>query len=139
METIQVFITGGTFDKEYNLITGKLYFKDTHLHHMFERGRCVVKTDIKTLMMVDSLELTEEDRVIIIHNCKRSPYNKIILTHGTDRMVHTATVLAQEKIEGKTIILTGFCTDASSRRLYSDEWEVFSLEQCAKGYGYWII
>jgi L-asparaginase len=80
METIQVFITGGTFDKEYNLITGKLYFKDTHLHHMFERGRCVVKTDIKTLMMVDSLELTEEDRAIIIHNCKRSPYNKIILT-----------------------------------------------------------
>ena len=107
METIQVFITGGTFDKEYNLITGKLYFKDTHLHHMFERGRCVVKTDIKTLMMVDSLELMEEDRAIIIHNCKRSPYNKIILTHGTDRMVHTATVLAQEKIEGKTIILTG--------------------------------
>ncbi len=107
MEKIQVFVTGGTFDKEYNFITGELYFKDTHLKQMFERGRCVLDIDIKTLMMVDSLDLTEEDTQIIIHNCKRSLHQKIIITHGTDRMVATAKAIASEKIPGKTIILTG--------------------------------
>ena len=39
---IQVFVTGGTFDKEYNYLTGELYFKDTHLKEMFDRGRSEV-------------------------------------------------------------------------------------------------
>jgi L-asparaginase len=84
-----------------------LYFKDTHLKEMFSRGRCVLDTNIKTLMMVDSLEMTEEDRQIIIHNCKRSTHRRIIITHGTDRMVATASALAHAEIQSKTIILTG--------------------------------
>ncbi|MEM1319576.1 MAG: asparaginase domain-containing protein [Bacteroidota bacterium] len=104
---IQVFITGGTFDKEYNFITGELYFKDTHLKEMFERGRSTMDIDIKTLMMVDSLEMTEEDRQIILHNCRRTPSDQILLTHGTDRMVATAKVLAAANIPNKTIVLTG--------------------------------
>ena len=104
---IQVFVTGGTFDKEYNYITGELFFKDTHLMEMFERGRSEVDIDIKTLMMVDSLEMREEDRAIIVYNCSKTPSNRILLTHGTDRMVETARILAEEKIEGKTIVLTG--------------------------------
>ena len=106
-DSIQVFVTGGTFDKEYNFITGELYFKDTHLHDMFERGRCTLDIDIKTLMMVDSLELTAADRDIIIHNCRRSEYENILITHGTDRMVDTATALAAAGISNKTIVLTG--------------------------------
>jgi L-asparaginase len=104
---VQVLITGGTFDKEYDYITGKLYFKDTHLLEMFERGRCLVDIDFKTLMMVDSLEMAEEDREIIAHNSRRSPYDKILITHGTDRMVETAEYLAQQNIPNKTIVLTG--------------------------------
>ena len=104
---IQVFVTGGTFDKEYNYITGELFFKDTHLMEMFERGCSEVDIDIKTLMMVDSLEMREEDRAIIVYNCSKTPSNRILLTHGTDRMVETARILAEEKIEGKTIVLTG--------------------------------
>ncbi len=105
---IQLFVTGGTFDKEYNFITGELYFKDTHLGKMFERGRSTLNIDIKTLMMVDSLEMSEEDRDIIVHNCKKSKTHKIIITHGTDRMVETAIELAQHKeLADKTIILTG--------------------------------
>lgn len=107
MNKIQVFITGGTFDKEYNLITGELFFRDTHLHEMFERGRCTLDIDIKTLMMVDSLEMTDEDRQIVLHNCRKCPYNRILITHGTDRMVETARLLAESDIRGKTIILTG--------------------------------
>ena len=103
---IQVYVTGGTFDKQYNYITGELYFEGTHLKEMFERGRCSLDIDIKTLMMVDSLEMTEEDRGIIVHNCVRSKLDKILITHGTDRMVETAKALAAAEIP-KTIVLTG--------------------------------
>lgn len=104
---IQLFVTGGTFDKEYNYIDGQLYFRDTHLKEMFERGRCTLDIDVKTLMMLDSLEMTDGDREIIASNCKRSQSTQIIITHGTDRMVETASYLAQQNIEGKTIMLTG--------------------------------
>jgi len=104
---IQVYVTGGTFDKEYNYITGELYFKDTHLKEMFDRGRCEVKIDIKTLMMLDSLDMGEDEHSIIVYNCRKTEHNRILLTHGTDRMVDTARVLAEAKIEGKTIVLTG--------------------------------
>jgi L-asparaginase len=104
---VQVLITGGTFDKEYDYLTGQLYFKDTHLLEMFERGRCLVDIDFKTLMMIDSMDMTEEDREIIAHNCRRSRYEKVLITHGTDRIVETARYLASENIDNKTIVLTG--------------------------------
>ena len=104
---IQVFVTGGTFDKEYNFVTGELYFKDTHLSEMFDRGRCRLDIDLKTLMMVDSLEMTDDDRQIIAHNCRKAEADRILLTHGTDTMVNTARYLADQEITGKTIVLTG--------------------------------
>ncbi len=104
---VQVFVTGGTFDKEYNFITGELYFKETHLNGMFDRGRCTLDIEVRTLMMVDSLEMTEEDRQMIAHNCKRSKHEKIIITHGTDTIAETAVCLAKSEIENKTIVLTG--------------------------------
>jgi L-asparaginase len=103
---IQVFVTGGTFDKEYDFITGELYFKDSHLPQMFDAGRSTLDLDVKTLMMVDSLEMTDADREIIIHNCKSCKSKHVLLTHGTDKMVATAEILAQHKID-KTIVLTG--------------------------------
>ena len=104
--SIRIFITGGTFDKEYNEITGQLYFKDTHLHELLEMGRCKVDVEIRTLMMIDSLEMTDEDRELIVHQCIHADEERIIITHGTDTMSVTAKVLA-EKISNKTIILTG--------------------------------
>lgn len=104
---IQVFVTGGTFDKEYNYITGKLFFRNTHLSEMFERGRCNLDLDIKTLMMIDSLELTDTDREIIAYNCRKSKFDDILVTHGTDTIVQTAKVIAEANIENKTIVLTG--------------------------------
>ena len=80
---------------------GKLFFKDTHLPSMFERGRCKLDIDVKTLMMVDSQEMTEADRDIIVHNCRRSKADKILITHGTDTMVKTATYLASQDVGGE--------------------------------------
>lgn len=105
---IQVFVTGGTFDKEYNYITGELYFKDTHLSKMFELGRCNLNIDIKTLMMIDSMQMSDEDRLIIKHNCRKTTANHILITHGTDTMVQTARYLAEDnELSDKTIVLTG--------------------------------
>ena len=104
--TIRIFITGGTFDKEYNEITGQLYFNDTHLHDLLDMGRSKVSVEIRTLMMVDSLEMTDEDRELIAHQCNQCEEDKIVLTHGTDTMSETAKMLAQ-KVKDKTIILTG--------------------------------
>lgn len=103
---IRIFITGGTFDKEYNEITGQLYFKDTHMHDLLEMGRCRVPVEIRTLMMIDSLEMTDEDRELIVHQCVQCEEDQIIITHGTDTMAQTAKILAQ-KVKNKTIILTG--------------------------------
>ncbi|HHB79959.1 MAG TPA: asparaginase [Saprospiraceae bacterium] len=104
---IQIFVTGGTFDKEYNFLTGDLFFKDTHLREMMLVGRSNIPFDVKTLMMIDSLDMTDDDREIIAHNCRRTQYKDIIITHGTDRMVETAKYLHKKKIKDKTIVLMG--------------------------------
>lgn len=88
-------------------MTGELYFKDSSLPEMLERGRCTLDLDIKTLMMVDSLSMTEVDREIILHNCRRSTSSQVVVTHGTDTMVETAAYLAEQDIGNKTIVLTG--------------------------------
>jgi len=106
MNSIKIIITGGTFDKEYNELTGGLYFKDTHLFEMLRLGRSRLDLDIKPLMMIDSLQMDTEHRYKIIENCKNTNAKKIVITHGTDTMVETAALLAKENID-KTIILTG--------------------------------
>ncbi len=103
---IRIFITGGTFDKEYNELNGQLFFKDSHLHDLLEMGRSRLNVEIRTLMMVDSLEMTDADRDLILHQCQTCEEDKIVITHGTDTMSVTAAMLAN-KVPGKTIILTG--------------------------------
>ncbi len=103
---IKIFVTGGTFDKEYDMITQQLAFKDTHLREIFELSRCTLDFNILTLMMIDSLQMTDKHRKIICLNCELSEEDKIIITHGTDTMAQTAAVLASAKLD-KTIVLTG--------------------------------
>lgn len=104
--SIRIFVTGGTFDKEYNELTGQLYFKDSHLPEMLNLGRCREKVDLRTLMMIDSLHMTDADREIILKNCRGCEEDRIIITHGTDSMDVTARLLGEAGID-KTIILTG--------------------------------
>ncbi len=104
--SIRIFITGGTFDKEYNELDGKLFFKDTHLPEMLKLGRCKVPVEIRTLMLVDSLEMTDADRQIIVEQCRQCKEDQIVITHGTDTMEETAKILGKSITE-KTIILTG--------------------------------
>ena len=103
---IRIFVTGGTFDKEYDEIRGRLYFRDSHLGEMLRLGRNRVEVHIRTLMMVDSLEMTDADRELIAQHCADAPEAHIVITHGTDTMVDTARVLA-DRVRGKVIVLTG--------------------------------
>jgi len=105
-QKIKIFITGGTFDKEYNELTGKLYFKRSHMYELLELGRCRLDVDIETLMMVDSMEMSNTERNSIIQRCKEEPVQQIVITHGTDTMVETAKMLA-DTIKDKIIVLTG--------------------------------
>ena len=103
---IRILVTGGTFDKEYNERTGQLYFKDTHLAEMLGRGRSRVEVTIRTIMMIDSLEMTDADRALIVQNCQQASEDRIVITHGTDTMTETAAAIARS-VTGKTIVLTG--------------------------------
>lgn len=103
---IKIFVTGGTFDKEYNELNGTLFFKETHLSEMLSLGRSRIDVSIATLMMIDSLDMNDSDRETIARHCNSTAEDKIIITHGTDTMVETARYLASNVSE-KTIILTG--------------------------------
>jgi len=105
-DTIRILITGGTFDKEYDELAGRLYFKDSHVAEMLRLGRANLPLEIRTLMMVDSLEMTEDDRALIAEHVLNAPESRLVITHGTDTMVETAKALAA-RVRGKTVVLTG--------------------------------
>jgi L-asparaginase len=109
MPAIRVFVTGGTFDKEYNELTGALEFKDTHLPEMLRLGRSRIDVSVRTLMMIDSLDMSDADRALIVEQCRQATESRIVVTHGTDTMVETAAALAAAlpPESGKTIVLTG--------------------------------
>ena len=103
---IRILVTGGTFDKEYDERSGSLFFKDTHIAEMLRLGRSRVEVTIRTVMMIDSLQMTEADRAVIVQNCRHAEEDRIVITHGTDTMTDTAAALARA-ITGKTVVLTG--------------------------------
>ena len=108
---IRIFVTGGTFDKQYDELHGALTFGGTHLPEMLRLGRCRIHVDITTLMMIDSLEMTEIDRRRIVDACRASAESQMVITHGTDTMVETARALGEggrgTPLSAKTIVLTG--------------------------------
>ena len=103
---IRIFVTGGTFDKTYDEIRGRLDFGETHVPEMLRLGRSRVDVSVRTLMMVDSLEMTNADRQVIARSCAQCEESRIVITHGTDTMVETARAVAAV-VSDKTVVLTG--------------------------------
>ena len=104
---IRILVTGGTFDKEYDELTGRLYFRDTHVEEMLRRGRARLELSVETVMMIDSLEMDDVGRATIVARCRAAAEHALVITHGTDTMVDTARALAAAGLDGKTIVLTG--------------------------------
>jgi L-asparaginase len=103
---IRLLVTGGTFDKDYDEIDGTLSFKETHVEEMLRLGRSSVPVTVETVMLIDSLQMTDQDRLMVARRCQDCPESAIVITHGTDTMVETAAVLARN-VPNKTIVLTG--------------------------------
>jgi len=103
---IKIFVTGGTFDKDYDEKNGKLFFQKTHMNEILALGRSRVDVDIETLMMLDSLDMKDKDRDVIVESCKKTNAQKIIITHGTDTMTKTADIIGGKNLS-KTIVITG--------------------------------
>ena len=134
-EKIKIFITGGTFDKEYNELTGELYFKNSHMYELLDLGRCRLDVGIETLMMVDSIEMSITERNYIVQKCIEEPVQQIVITHGTDTMVDTAHMLA-DAVQDKTIVLTGAMIPVkfgSSDGLFNMESALSYLQKFPKG------
>jgi L-asparaginase len=104
--SVKILVTGGTFDKEYDELNGKLFFKDSHLTELLKLGRCNLQVNVRTLMMIDSLEMNDSDRALILNTCEKSEERQIVITHGTDTMEITAKLLGKAQLD-KTIVLTG--------------------------------
>jgi len=104
--TIRILVTGGTFDKQYDELTGRLFFKETHVPEMLRRGRCRVDVRVDAIMMIDSLELDDRGRAAIVDRCRQSIERAIVITHGTDTIVDTARSIAAANLD-KTVVLTG--------------------------------
>lgn len=107
--SLRIIATGGTFDKEYNELNGELFFQDTHLPDMLALGRSTLELTVETLMMVDSLNMSDVDRLKIVERCALVEERSLVITHGTDTMVETSRYLAErlEHLADKTIVLTG--------------------------------
>lgn len=103
---VRIIATGGTFDKEYNELTGELFFTKTHLKEVLNLGRCKLPVVITPLMLKDSLYMTNKDREDIVKAVKKTKEKDIVITHGTDTMDITAKYLS-DRVKDKTIVLTG--------------------------------
>ena len=68
--------------------------------------RCAVPIELELNQLIDSLNMHTSNRLRVLESCRRAAEEKIVITHGTDTMVETATVLGEAGL-AKTIVLTG--------------------------------
>jgi len=103
---LKFLIAGGTICKQYNELTGKLEFQESFVPEMLLRGRCQLDYSTEVLMLKDSLDMTARDRELILEACQAKDAEHIIISHGTDTMVETASFLGRE-LKDKTVVLVG--------------------------------
>lgn len=103
---LRIIATGGTFDKHYDEIAGKLTFAASHLPQVIQRARITTEIALEELPLLDSLDMQDADRARILAACEAAPESAIVIVHGTDTMPETAAVLGAANLD-KTIVLTG--------------------------------
>ena len=104
---IKVFTCGGTFEKVYNPISGELGFKDSCVPDIINRSRITVKVDFEELFFKDSLDMNNDDRLMIAHRITTEPIKNIVVIHGTDTMVQTAQTVKKHVSQDKVVVITG--------------------------------
>ena len=102
---IKIFTTGGTIDKIYFDQKSEYQVGDPQAKEVLDKANVVVEYEVESILKKDSLDLTAADREHIRVKVASTPFDKIIVTHGTDTMIKTASVL--ESVKEKTIVMTG--------------------------------
>jgi L-asparaginase len=103
---LRILVTGGTFDKDYHELEGRLFFRESHVPEMLRLGRCWLSVAVEELMLVDSLDMDDSHRERILSACRAAPEERIVITHGTDTMERTARTVGSAGL-AKTVVLTG--------------------------------
>lgn len=103
---LRILAIGGTFDKRYNPLDGSLGFGRSHLPQILSDARLNQAPVFEEVLQIDSLDMVDSHRQIVLAACQRCPEPALVLIHGTDTMTNTAEVLLQAQL-AKTIVLTG--------------------------------
>ncbi|OFZ59444.1 MAG: asparaginase [Bdellovibrionales bacterium RIFOXYB2_FULL_36_6] len=102
---IKFFSVGGTIDKVYFDALSRYEIGDPNISDILQNARVSFDYDIVSIFKKDSLDMTEHDRMIVLKTVQDELNDKIIITHGTDTMIETASALSS--IKDKVIVLTG--------------------------------
>lgn len=106
---LTIFTTGGTFEKRYLESVGSLGFMGSCLPGLVAKAKLAYKPRIEELMLIDSLDMGDKERAIILARVKQAKETRIVIIHGTDTMTTTALALKKGLGSGskKTVVLTG--------------------------------
>ena len=110
MKKILILTTGGTIDKVYFDARSTYEVGPPNIEIVLGELDLAIDYSVHSLLKKDSLEITNEDRALILQAVEQADENHILITHGTDTMVETAHYLAGAL--GKTVVLTGALTPA---------------------------
>jgi L-asparaginase len=106
LSTLRLITTGGTIAKWYNPLRGALDFDAGAIDKLLAEGLCTRDFEIQAVSLVDSLDMTEDQRAALVEACVRAPEPRLLVTHGTDTLVRSAQAIAAA-VENKTVVLTG--------------------------------
>jgi L-asparaginase len=104
--SLRIIATGGTFDKYYDPIGGKLTFENSHLPEILQTARLYEPAELEIVTLIDSLDMGDEQRLAILEACRKAPEQRIVIVHGTDTMMKTAELIGSSRLE-KCVVLTG--------------------------------
>ncbi len=107
---IRFITTGGTIDKVYFDDLSQFEIGESVVQHVLSEGLVEFEYDVVSLMQKDSLEMDDEDRQKLRDYIENDDASHYIITHGTDTMAETASVLSD--LDGRTIVLTGSLSPA---------------------------
>ena len=102
---LEILTTGGTIDKVYFDKKSNYEVGDPFVEELLHKMNVNISFKVKSLMKIDSLDMTDIHREEILNYVNNSDANNFLITHGTDSIVETAIYL--KKISDKTIVLTG--------------------------------
>jgi len=106
---LAILTTGGTFEKRYSESLGGLGFVDTCLDVLTTHARLAYRPRIEEVLLLDSLDMGDEERKLILKRVVKAKENHLVIVHGTDTMTLTARALQDglRKDTKKTVVFTG--------------------------------